>query len=56
MGWFYGCTLHVVINQYGEIVKSALSNGHIADIKMVAHLVDGLEAKLYADRGYTAKN
>lgn len=27
---------------------STLSNGHAADIKMV----EGLEAKLYADRGY----
>jgi hypothetical protein len=35
MGWFYGCKLHIVMNQFGEIVCSALSNGHIADIKMV---------------------
>ena len=40
------------MNQFGEIASSALSNGHVADIKMVEHLVDGLEAKLYADRGY----
>jgi len=40
------------MNQYGEIACSALSNGHVADIKMVEHLVEGLEAKLYGDRGY----
>jgi len=55
MGWFYGCKLHVVMNQLGEIVCSALSNGHVADIKMVEHLVEGLEAKLYADRGYISQ-
>lgn len=52
MGWFYGYKLHVVMNQLGEIVCSALSNGYVADIKMVEHLVEGLEAKLYADRGF----
>jgi len=52
MGWFYGCKLHLVMNQLGEIVRSTLSNGHIADIKMVEQLVEGLQAKLYADRGY----
>jgi hypothetical protein len=56
MGWFYGCKLHVVMNQLGEIVCSALSNGHVADIRMVEHLVDGLEAKLYADRGYISQD
>jgi len=56
MGWFYGCKLHVVMNQLGEIVCSALSNGHVADIKMVEHLVEGLQAKLYADRGYISQD
>ena len=43
------------MNQFGEIASSALSNGHVADIKMVEHLVEGLEAKLYADRGYISQ-
>ena len=56
MGWFYGCKLHLVMNQSGEIACTALSNGHIADIKMVEQLVDGLQAKLYADRGYISQD
>ncbi len=55
MGWFYGCKLHIVMNQFGEIVRSAFSNGHIADIKMVEHLIEGFEAKLYGDRGYISQ-
>lgn len=55
MGWFYCCKLHIVMNQLGEIVCSALSNGHVADIKMVEHLVEGLEARLYVDRGYISQ-
>ena len=56
MGWFYGCKLHITMNQLGEIACSALSNGHVADIKMVEHLVEGLEARLYADRGYISQD
>lgn len=52
MRWFHGCKLHIAMNQFGEIACSALSNGHIADIKMVELLFEGLKAKLYADRGY----
>lgn len=56
MGWFFGCKLHLLMNQSGEIVNTALSNGHIADIKIVERLVEGLAAKLYADRGYISHN
>lgn len=52
MGWFFGCKLHLIMNQSGELVSTALSNGHTADIKMVEQLVEGLKAKLYGDRGY----
>ena len=56
MGWFYGCKLHIVMNQLGEVVCSALSNGHVADIRMVDYLVECLEVKLYADRGYISQD
>lgn len=55
MGWFYGCKLHIAMNQFGEIACSALSNGHIADIKMVEQLVAGLNGKLYVDRSYISQ-
>lgn len=55
MGWFYGCKLRIAMNQFGEIACSALSNGHVANIKMVEQLVAGIEAKLYGDRGYISQ-
>ncbi len=55
MGWFYGCKLHIAMNQFGVIVCSALSNGHVADVKMVEQLVAGTKAKLYGDRGYISQ-
>ena len=56
MGWFFGCKLHVLMNQSGEMLSTALSNGHTADIKMVEQLVKGMTAKLYADRGYISQD
>ncbi|QSQ94317.1 IS982 family transposase [Acinetobacter indicus] len=55
MEWFFGCKLHLIMNQSGDMVSTALSNGHTADIKMVEQLVAGLKAKLYADRGYISQ-
>lgn len=56
MGWFFGCKLHVLMNATGEMVNTLLSNGHVADIKMVEQLVAGLHTKLYADRGYLSQD
>lgn len=55
IGWFFGCKLHLIMNQSGDMVSTALSNGHTADIKMVEQLVEGLKAKLYADHGYISQ-
>ena len=44
------------MNQFGEIVNTVLSNGHVADIKVVEHLIKDLEAKLYGDRGYISQD
>ena len=56
MEWFFGCKLHLIMNQSGDLISTALSNGHTADIKMVEQLVVGLKAKFYADRGYISHN
>ena len=55
MGWFFGCKLHVLMNQSGECVNTALSNGHTPNIQMVKQLIKGLHTKLYADRGYISQ-
>lgn len=52
MGWFYGCKLHLAMNQFGEIVSTELSNGHVADIKILSELTKNLKGKVYGDRGY----
>ena len=54
--WFYGCKLHLLMNSEGQIVKTVLSTGHIADIIKIEELVDGLLATVYGDRGYIGKS
>ena len=54
--WFYGCKLHLLMNSEGQIVKTVLSTGHIADIIKIEELVDGLLATIYGDRGYIGKS
>ena len=41
------------MNQSGNLISTALSNGHTADIKMVEQLIMRLKAKLYADHGFS---
>lgn len=43
------------MNRLGEIACSALSNGHIADIKRAEQLIEGLAIKLHAVHGYISQ-
>lgn len=43
------------MNADGDMISTALSNGHVADIKMVEDLVKGFKARAYADRGYISQ-
>jgi hypothetical protein len=53
-GWFFGLKLHLIINNYGELVRFYLSGGNKADndalilFKMTQHLF----GTFYADAGY----
>ena len=49
---FFGCKLHLIMNQSGDMISTVWSNGHTAGIKMVELLVEGLKAKLCVDRRY----
>ena len=40
MGWFFGCKLHLIMNQSGDIVGTALSNENTADIKIIKQLAE----------------
>lgn len=56
LGWFYGFKLHLVINQYGEILAFALTPGNVDDRKPVPKLVKALFGKLFGDKGYLSQS
>lgn len=56
MGWFFGCKLQLAMNASEDMLNTALSNGHVTDIKMVEILVKGFKAKVYADNGYISQS
>lgn len=53
-GWFYGLKLHLVINQYGELVRFLITPANVADNnkQVLARLLSGLQGKCYGDKGY----
>lgn len=52
MGWFYGFKLHLVVNQYGQVLAFWLTPGNVDDRKPVPRLAKKLFGKLFGDRGY----
>jgi hypothetical protein len=57
VGWFYGFTLHLVINEWGEICSFCLTAGNIDDrnIDVISQLCRELSGKLFGDRGYISQ-
>lgn len=53
-GWFYGFKLHLIINEYGEIIAFDVTSGNCDDRnrKTIARLTKNLWGKLFGDRGY----
>lgn len=51
-GWFYGCKLHLVLNDRGELMSFKLTPAHIDDRKPLKKLMKGLKGWLFADKGY----
>ena len=53
-GWFYGFKLHLIINEYGEIISFTITPGNVDDRnpKVMETLTQTLWGKLFGDRGY----
>jgi len=56
MGWFYGFKLHLVVNEYGEILSFQLTPGNVDDRRPVPFLFGELFGKVFADKGYISKD
>ena len=54
IGWFYGLKLHLVTNQYGELIRFLITPANVADNnqEVLSYLFKGLTGKCYGDKGY----
>ena len=57
MGYFFGFKLHIVINDKGELLNFAITQGHVDDREPLKNknFIKALKGKLYADKGYLSK-
>lgn len=55
LGWFYGFKLHLVVNEYGEVIAFDLTRGNVHDTQVLEHLKQGLFGKLIGDKGYLSQ-
>jgi len=53
--WFYGFKVHLVVNEFGELLNITVTAGNIDDRQPVADLLSGLFGKVFADRGYVSQ-
>ena len=56
-GWFYGLKLHLVINNYGEIISFLFASANLSDNnhQVLEYLFQGLKGNCYGDKGYLSK-
>ena len=55
MGWFYGFTLHLLVNDAGELLAFCLTPGPVDDRQPVPALTKQLFGQLFGDRGYISQ-
>lgn len=54
VGWFYGFKVHLIINEYGEVVEFYITSGNVADNneEVLKQLTENVFGKVYGDKGY----
>lgn len=53
-GWFYGFKLHLLTNQYGQLLRFLITPANVADNnkQVLGYLLADLQGKCYGDKGY----
>ena len=52
LGWYFGFKLHLIINEFGEIISFIITPANVDDRKPVPQMTKNLLGKLFGDRGY----
>jgi len=55
-GWFMGFKLHLIINSKAEIMAIKITKGNANDLSAVLNMTQGLQGKIFGDKGYISKD
>ena len=57
MGWFFGFKLHLIVNDKGDLLNFAITQGNVDDREplVAGKLLKDIWGKLFGDRGYLSK-
>src|SRR5579883_1989830 len=55
LGWYFGFKLHLIINEFGEILSFIITPANVDDRKPVPGMTKNLFGKLFGDRGYISQ-
>lgn len=54
-GWKFGFKLHLIINEYGELLAFKLTPANTDDRQPLPEMTEGIFGKLFGDRGYISQ-
>lgn len=54
--WFFGFKLHLLVNEYGELLNIQITPGNVDDRKPIPDLLKFMFGKVFADRGYVSQS
>lgn len=55
MGFYFGFKLHLIVNDYGEILNFQVTPANVDDRKVVPELTEGIIGKIFGDKGYISE-
>lgn len=55
VGWFFGLKIHLVINNFGEIVAFKITKGNNNDSTVAQSLLESFKGLAFGDKGYIGK-
>ncbi|MDH6069159.1 IS982 family transposase [Chrysosporum ovalisporum APH033B] len=53
--WFFGFKLHLVVNEFGQLLNVTITPGNVDDRQPVHDLLTGLFGKIFGHRGYVSQ-
>lgn len=55
VGWFFGLKIHLVINNFGELIAFKITRGNVHDGAAAKSLLSSLDGLAFGDKGYIGK-